>query len=532
MAKRAAKCEERMSCRSLIEESSEDKITKEARLHSLNHQFEERAYQWRNQADLASRVRKAADRSSHVAEELAEHAEGEREAAELRQIARQKAMASVENRGHLRESVEVQLAEAERAATEAATLAEESRKRADRLAKEAEKIQDHGQFIRAVAKRKWDLRITKEEYDAATVEKEEKERIAKEEKRRFDTNSLVYRSAARNAASEADRAKDEQIYQHEAIVAYNKTLLLRKQADSAVTKAEIAVSIAEAKLIAAKRAREYKEKRDKQIEIPVMLGKLTLLHTTRFRNWGKSLSLSNAYVHSIAQNVLLQMVDTNAESQRTNFHSFTKNHLCRVFAPWKSMMTKSFANVDPVLAWSLGCQLVSMTFHSADESLLVGDGRFRQNGSCGYALKPQYLTDNSSRLETTQSWSFCVLGGFSLPKLGRRIGKPCIRISLYEGSTEETLIMYKTKSSFSNGLNPVWDSKEVLSFTVKKPSIAIISFSVWDRIDEKSEVFVAGAGLPVSCLREGYRSISLFDAEHSKAGSYAYAPLLVKASKR
>jgi phosphatidylinositol phospholipase C gamma-1 len=103
---------------------------------------------------------------------------------------------------------------------------------------------------------------------------------------------------------------------------------------------------------------------------------------------------------------------------------------------------------------------------------------------------------------------------------------------MYAGSTKETRIMYKTKPAKPNGLNPVWESNESYVFNVSNPSTAIVTFSVWDKLDDRSEIFLAGAAYPVSCLREGYRSIALFNSAHARTGEYAYASLLVKASKR
>ena len=346
-----------------------------------------------------------------------------------------------------------------------------------------------------------------------------------------------------------------------------------------------------------------------QMEIPIMLAKMTYFHSCKFKNWKKSLPLSNAYMHSFSQNVLHEMIlwddehkkdgnngnGNNEQLQRKNIHALTRNHLCRVFPSWKSLhlvnnmnvhgnkgqsfpslnnntSTTLTTNIEPVLAWSLGCQLVGMNYHSPDETLLVGDGRFRQNGSCGYVLKPERLllshhnTEQDKFQNQKQSWSFCILGAYHLPpsimlrssssnqSYGRNaavrnhhVSNPFVKISLYEGSADETRILHRTKTALTknNVLNPIWDSKEVFYFTVQKPDIAMISFTIWDQIvstnhrDDSNqdsanngvrEVFIAGSAIPVNCIQEGYRSISLFDINHSKTGPYAFSSLLVKAS--
>jgi len=217
----------------------------------------------------------------------------------------------------------------------------------------------------------------------------------------------------------------------------------------------------------------------------------------------------------------------------SNLREYTSNHLCRVFSPWRSLQTKAVSNFDPVFAWSLGCQMVAMNFFSSDENMLVADGRFRQNGSCGYVLKPEHLlASKSPSAETKETWSFTVLGAFNLPKVGRKTIRPCVRVSLYAGSTTETRILYKTRPAGPNGLNPVWQASNDYTFDIRNPSIAMVSFSIWDKQDDKTEVFVAGAAMPVSSMREGYRSVALFDGAHSRSGPLLYSSLLVKAHKR
>ena len=536
IAKHATKLEEREICRELIREASQENSTAEARRNCVQEAFEEKVRLLKMQADLAAQTRKQADRSSHMAEELAEHAEEERDAATLRHIAREKAEATVENRDSHRESVQAQLLQAERASAEAASIAVQSRKRAERLERDATKVKVHHGFNQAHEKKVWERDQARGEYDAAKLEKQRKDAGAVADKRRLDTNSEVYRAAVRDVTLETDRVKVEKIYDQEAIAAYSKALVLRKQKRLAVESSKACHHKADQLTQAARCARDYKERTDMMSETPLALSRITMLHTLKHRSWDKSLSLPSAHVHSFSQNVLLHMVEENFEQQQNILHAFTKKHLCRVFPSWSVLQSKSFTNYDPVLGWAMGCQIVSMNFQSADESLLVADGRFRQNGSCGYVLKPPHLLDSSLKREESQHWTFAVLSGFKLPKPsgGRKSFNinPFVRISLYEGSTKAKRTMYNTKRIKNNGLNPIWREDEVFEFNISNPSIAMVVFSVWDKTDEGTEDFIAAASLPVSCLREGYRSIALFDAKHSRSGPYAFSSLLVKASKR
>lgn len=536
IAKHTSKLEEREMCRELIREASEENAAAESHRKELQQEFEDRAYQWRVQADQAAQARRAADRSLHLAEELMEQAEEEREAANLRHTARQRAEATVENKDSYRASLEAQLVEAERAAAEAATLALQSKKRSDHLAKEADKVKDHSRFAKAVEDLEWERDVAKREYEAARAEREKKDRAMVDEKRRLDTNAEVYQEAAREAAAETDRTRDELHYQHEAVVTYGEALVLRREASDALDKLESLKLQAETKKLSVERAKEYKARMDTMKEIPVDLARSTLLHSSKHFNWSTSMSLSNAHVHSFAHNVLLLMLDKNPEEERRNLHSFTKNHLTRIFPSWKALQNKSFANYDPVFAWSLGCQLVSCNLHSPDESLLIADGRFRQNGSCGYVLKPPYLTDNASKVENDQRWSVQIVSGQHLPRPSSRKvagpASPLVKISIYSGSAKETRISYRTKPVRRAGLHPVWTTNNKFEVVIPNPSVSMVAFSVWHAMDDGGESFMGAACLPASGLREGIRSVALFDEHHSRPGEYQTASLLIRTTRK
>jgi Phosphatidylinositol-specific phospholipase C, Y domain/C2 domain len=536
LAKHTAKLDEREMCRELIREASEEAASADAHRKELQRAFEDRAYQWRVQADLAAAARRTADRSLHVADELLEQAEEEREAANLRHTARQRAEATVENRGSHRSSLEAQLVEAERAAAEAANVALQSKKRAEHLAREADKLKDHSRFQKVLEDLEWERDMAKQEYDAARADRERKDRAMADEKRRLDTNSAVCKEATREAAVETDRTREEQHYQQEAIVAYSEALACRQEASDSLDQLNELRIKSESRRMAVDRAKEYKSRMDMMIELPLDLSRLTMFHSTKYLNWSRSMSLSKAEMHSFAHNVLLLMLDKNPDDERRNLHSFTKNHLCRVYPSWKALQNKNFTNYDPVFAWALGCQMVSSNLHSADESLLVADGRFRQNGSCGYVLKPPYLLDNISKTESDQRWSLQVMSGHNLPRPSSRKASgpasPLVKISVYSGSHKETRISYRTRPARHVGLHPVWTTNNKFELTIPIASVSMVSFSVWHVMEDGAEAFMGAAALPASCLREGFRSVALFDEHHSRSGEYRNACLLVKTTRR
>merc|ERR1712226_98331 len=67
---------------------------------------------------------------------------------------------------------------------------------------------------------------------------------------------------------------------------------------------------------------------------------------------------------------------------------YNQTHMSRTY-PAGSRLDSS--NYNPLLGWSSGCQLVALNFQTEDSFLRLNDGRFRENGNCGYVLKPSSL---------------------------------------------------------------------------------------------------------------------------------------------
>ena len=541
--KHAAKLEERRLCLQLVKESASESSSAEVKRSKAQAAFEDAAHNWKAQAEVAASARKQADRSSQIAEELAEHAEEEREAATLRHIAMEKAKSSVSQTDANRTSAQAQLAEAERASAEAASVATESRQKAERLTRIATASKDHSQALRAVEEAKFLKEAAKLQNEAALWKEMALQSKVVDAKRLYDTSSEVFSNAKREAAAEVHNLNARRQLEYNAVLAYNKALLTRQQADHASALAKIAASAAVNKSIALKHAKDYKDLMDMTSKISPDLAALTALHSCRFRYWDKSHSLPLYHIHSLPQSLVLARLKKEEGKIRDEFAKFTKTHICRTFPPYQATEKSTNCNFDPTIQHSLGCQIVSMNLYSSDERLLVNDGRFRANGSTGYVLKPAQLIDDSRAIEREQQWKISLLCGSCLPKADSSMLRknvsvgassaalvdPFVRVTLFEGDSGGATIIHSTIPAKNNGLNPIWDREEdTFKVTVSKPSVAIVLFSVWDA---KTQDFIAGAALPLSCFREGYRSVALFDSMHTRCGPYAFASLFIKAQK-
>ena len=541
LVKHATKIEERSALMNRMNQFSMEKsLTSKQRVQSQDA-FEKKAHQWKGQAETASKFRKIADRSSHLAEDLAEHAEEEREAANLRRVARDRAESHVTEKDSYKTGLEAQLKEAERVTKEADHEVDKARKEADRLEKANESYENSGyeEIFSITEKRKQTRAELLADYEKRKNTQEIAEERANELKRQYETSDNLLSDTVKNIRSHVNTTHNQQQQNENALLAVNNARLIRKKAQHILEESRYAQSVVIEKRCILKRAEEYKMKNDRVIEIPPQLANMTFLHTTKHKYWRKSLKLPSTHVHSFSEGVLEQMTEKNKEELVHNLKRFTSSHLCRSFRSWKDVENSSELNKDPLFQWSLGCQLVSLNYSSYDEQLLKADGRFRRNGSCGYTLKPEFLRSYDAVPERPESWKLNVLCGSCLPtpeckqrnNTGMSFINPFVKINVYGGDFEQRKGEHVTSIIEKNGLNPIFDDRVGFIFKATSPSLAILAFTVWHKTDEGSEELIGGSAIPVSCMREGCRSVPLFDKQNTRAGAFAYACLLVKAKR-
>lgn len=192
-----------------------------------------------------------------------------------------------------------------------------------------------------------------------------------------------------------------------------------------------------------------------------------------------------------------------------------------------------------MLAWSVGCQMVALNFQTSDAPLKLNDGRFRENGGCGYVLKPSALMIKRAYTEPEEPTylTIRVLSGSCLPKpRGQRSGEcidPYVKVSLYDVINEEKEVCtaYTTETRAKNGFFPIWKGEE-FEFEVENLAVAMLLLAVYDKGDVGSkDEFIASASIPITCLREGIRSVQLFDANNTRSGVFDFASLLIEVKK-
>ncbi|KAL3925995.1 MAG: hypothetical protein SGILL_000042 [Bacillariaceae sp.] len=280
-------------------------------------------------------------------------------------------------------------------------------------------------------------------------------------------------------------------------------------------------------------ADEYEEAlttKTKKSKIDPELAVLTLFHGVKYKDFSKSLQQPTSHMHSIGETKITKILDKSRDNAGLWRH-YNVNHMTRTY-PAGSRVDSS--NYNPVLAWAMGSQLVALNFQTSDSPLLVNDGRFRQDGGCGYLLKPASVMGNGGT--SKKSVDISVLSAHCLPKpQGAKSGElvdPYIKVTLYdvqvtaEGKEEFVATSQKTSSLNNNGFCPVW-SDASFKFEVHNPDVAMFLFKVVDE-DIGVDDIICGSAIPVSCLRKGYRSVQLYDDNGTTTGAFECANVFVR----
>eukprot|EP00978_Attheya_sp_CCMP212_P006524 scaffold15048_cov55-Attheya_sp.AAC.2 len=272
------------------------------------------------------------------------------------------------------------------------------------------------------------------------------------------------------------------------------------------------------------------QKKVRQSIVASQLAKLTLLHGTAFKAFEESQTFPAHYMHSFGESKMRKLC---RYGKGRSWVSYNQKNMSRIYPSGKRVDS---SNYSPVLPWAAGCQMVALNFQTPDVHLRVNDGRFRENGHCGYVQKPSALMmkDDSVTQPSSVLLSVRILSGSCLPKPRHNTKGECIdpyvKVSVHDVSMNEdkdTVKTFNTSMVPSNGFFPIWNS-DFFSFTVENGLVAMLQLNVFDYDVAKADNFIASASIPISCMRTGIRSVQLFDSSNTTSGAFDFASLLIE----
>ncbi|EDV46880.1 1-phosphatidylinositol 4,5-bisphosphate phosphodiesterase gamma-1 [Drosophila erecta] len=190
------------------------------------------------------------------------------------------------------------------------------------------------------------------------------------------------------------------------------------------------------------------------------------------------------------------------------FLSYHRNQISRVYPKGQRLDSSNF---NPMPFWNIGSQMIALNYQTGDKAMQLNQAKFRNNGQCGYILKPSFMKSDSFNPNNP------LCDGLSEVKVSVRLiaarhlfrgGKsnnPQIVVEIV-GASYDSGVKYRTKVN-ENGFNPVWN--ESCEFNVRNPQFAILRFEVQDEDMFAETHFIAQACYPLTCIRQGYRSVIL-----------------------
>uniref|UniRef100_A0A0R3S729 Phosphoinositide phospholipase C n=1 Tax=Elaeophora elaphi TaxID=1147741 RepID=A0A0R3S729_9BILA len=227
--------------------------------------------------------------------------------------------------------------------------------------------------------------------------------------------------------------------------------------------------------------------------IPVTLNEMQLTtHTMLNKNC--HLLLSSEYkCAKMTQNFPSEIVQT------------AKDYLMLV-TPNKSRNDSS--NMNPQEYWNYGIQMVSLNYQTLGLMMDLQQGKFLENGGCGYVLKPSIMreelfTPGDMMPILPQVLYLRILSGQQLPRPRGSTAKgysmdPYVVVEIFGCPTDCT--EERTRTIINDGANPSFD--ESFQFEITVPEMALIRFLVLDD-DFIDDDFIGQYTIPFECIKNG-----------------------------
>nr|XP_023665507.1 inactive phospholipase C-like protein 2 [Paramormyrops kingsleyae]XP_023665508.1 inactive phospholipase C-like protein 2 [Paramormyrops kingsleyae]XP_023665510.1 inactive phospholipase C-like protein 2 [Paramormyrops kingsleyae] len=200
-----------------------------------------------------------------------------------------------------------------------------------------------------------------------------------------------------------------------------------------------------------------------------------------------------------------------------DFVNYNKKFLARVYP---SPMRIDSSNMNPQDFWKCGCQIVAMNFQTPGLMMDLDIGWFRQNGNCGYVLRPAIMREEVSYFRANskdsvpgvspQLFHIKIISGQNFPKPKGSGAKgdvvdPYVYVEIH--GIPADCAEQKTKTVNQNGDNPIFD--ESFEFEINLPELAMVRFVVLDD-DFIGDEFIGQYTIPFECIQPGFRHVPLY----------------------
>lgn len=154
-------------------------------------------------------------------------------------------------------------------------------------------------------------------------------------------------------------------------------------------------------------------------------------------------------------NEMSSFPETKAEKlmcqQETAF--FLKYHTIQLSRIYPKGQRIDSSNYNPNPFWNVGSQMVAMNYQTPDKPMQINMGKFKENGGCGYVLKPEFMFEDYNPYDRKSiekkvrpmTVMLRVIGARHLNKSGRGTASPSVEVEII-GADYDSGIKLVTKT--------------------------------------------------------------------------------------
>ncbi|XP_065893735.1 1-phosphatidylinositol 4,5-bisphosphate phosphodiesterase delta-4-like isoform X2 [Dysidea avara] len=212
------------------------------------------------------------------------------------------------------------------------------------------------------------------------------------------------------------------------------------------------------------------------------------------------------------------------EEQSKELLACTERQLVRTY-PAGSRIDSS--NYDPIPMWNAGIHMVALNIQTLDLPMFLHQGKFRQNGGCGYILKPEVMrnqhdsgyTPNMMRPHDSVApvkLEIALLSGQHLIILNKKTTSMEIHYETYGIPHDCEKKSYNITSKETNPLWPQFGDTPQLEKTILLPELCLLLFAVYITVHRKPRLLGQNV-FALTSLQPGLRFIPLRTASGQSA---------------
>lgn len=158
------------------------------------------------------------------------------------------------------------------------------------------------------------------------------------------------------------------------------------------------------------------------------------------------------------------------------YRTLTERNMVRVYPSGRRVDS---SNYDPIVHWSVGCQMVALNYQTRNSSpMYFNDALFALNGRCGYVLKPGHLRGELSQPTTARLTVKIISGQFWRMFPRNKPNNLEVRVQLFNPTHLKNVSVRKLwrTGCVSNGFNPVWNA--TFRETIECPELSFLWFKL------------------------------------------------------